>query len=55
MPDERDQTWKALMMTWTTYPSLHFPNNIPSREKTSYFELDVMLLGLGHGGEVPLF
>ena len=33
-------------------PSLakHFPR----RGKTSYFVLDVMLLGLGHGGEVPL-
>ena len=35
--------------------SPHLPNYFPKRGKHPIFELDVMLLGLGHGGEVPLF
>jgi hypothetical protein len=55
MLDERDHSWKALMMTWMTYPTPQLPNDFPRRGKTSYFDLDVMLLGQGHGGEMPLF
>ena len=54
MSDEKFQTWKDFMMTWMTYPIPRFPNNFPRRGKTFYFELDVMLGGIGHGGEVPL-
>jgi hypothetical protein len=54
MPDERDQTWKALMMTWTTQPNPHLPNDLSRRGKRPIFELGIMLGGLGHGGEVPL-
>ena len=36
-------------------PPLTFQTIFPRGAKHSTFELDVMLLGLGHGGEVPLF
>jgi hypothetical protein len=52
MMDEKYQTWKALNMTWTTYPSPHMPNDFPRRGKTSHLEACSHLGGLGLGGEV---
>jgi hypothetical protein len=54
MPDDIYQALNALIMTWKTYPNLYFPKNFSKRGKLSYFELDIMLLGLRHGVEVPL-
>jgi hypothetical protein len=42
-------------MTWTTYPNPHIPNVFPRRGKMSLLETWHHLVGLGLGGEVPLF